>query len=101
MLREEPGAGVEVSGLIALGPNVSIETCFATRLYPRLDAGNPAGSLEILKSLAKDIDSLETWLVVRNYFSQVASRGYTWSRLMQNCPCSRSSSLNPGGGDLK
>ncbi len=71
MLGDESGAGVEIAGLLALGPNVSIETCFATRLYSRIDAGDPAGTLAILKTLAHDIDSLEAWLVVQNYFSQM------------------------------
>jgi pimeloyl-ACP methyl ester carboxylesterase len=70
MLHDEPGAGVDVAGLVALGPNVSLDTCFATRLYARIDAANPAGTLTILKTLAKDIDSLETWLVVQSYLSQ-------------------------------
>jgi pimeloyl-ACP methyl ester carboxylesterase len=70
MLHDEPGAGVDVSGLVALGANVSLETCFATRLYAKIDAGNPAGTLALLKSLAKDIDSLESWLIVQNYLSQ-------------------------------
>jgi len=71
MLNEEAGAGADVAGLIALGPNVSMETCFATRLYARIDASNPAGTLAVLKSLAADIDSLETWLVVQSYFAQM------------------------------
>ena len=71
MLHDEAGAGVEISGLLGLGPNVSIATCFATRLYAKLDASNAAGTLAILKNLAQDIDSLETWLVVQNYFSQM------------------------------
>jgi len=70
MIHEDAGAGIDVSGLIGLGPNVSLETCFATRLYAKLDTANPAGTLAILKTLAKDIDSLETWLVVQNYLSQ-------------------------------
>ncbi|MCC7033505.1 MAG: alpha/beta fold hydrolase [Acidobacteria bacterium] len=71
MLHDEPGAGVDVAGLVALGPNVSLDTCFASRLYARIDAGDPAGTLAILKSLAQGIESLETWLVVQNYFSQM------------------------------
>lgn len=70
MLRDDDGAGVEVAGLIALGPNVSIETCFATRLYAKLDVGDPAGTLATLKALGKDIDSLDVWLVIQNYLSQ-------------------------------
>jgi pimeloyl-ACP methyl ester carboxylesterase len=71
MMHEEDGAGVPVDGLIALGPNVSLDTCFATRLYARIDAANPNGTLAILKSLSEHIDSLETWLVVQSYFAQM------------------------------
>ena len=70
MLHDETGAGVEIAGVIALGPNVSLETCFATRLYTQLDSGNEAGTLAILKTLAQDIKSLENWLVIQNYLSQ-------------------------------
>jgi len=71
MMHDEDGAGVKVDGLIALGPNVSLDTCFATRLYARIDAANPDGTLAILKSLAEHIDTLETWLVVQSYFAQM------------------------------
>jgi pimeloyl-ACP methyl ester carboxylesterase len=70
MVHDEAGAGVDVAGLIALAPNVSLETCFATRVYARIDASNPAGTLATLKTLANDIDSLESWLVVQSYLSQ-------------------------------
>ena len=65
------GAGVDVAGIVALAPNVSLETCFATRLYARIDAANPDGTLQILKSLAEHIDTLETWLVVQSYFAEM------------------------------
>lgn len=71
MMHDEAAAGVPVDGLIALGPNVSIDTCFATRLYARIDPANPNGTLPILKSLADHIDTLETWLVVQSYFAQM------------------------------
>jgi pimeloyl-ACP methyl ester carboxylesterase len=71
MMHDEDGAGVHVDGLIALGPNVSLDTCFATRLYAKIDAANPDGTLEILKSLAEHIDTLETWLVVQSYFAEM------------------------------
>jgi pimeloyl-ACP methyl ester carboxylesterase len=70
MLQEEAGAGVPVDGLVALAPNVSIETCIVTRLFAKLDASNPAETLAILKSRGKNIDSLETWLIVQHYLSQ-------------------------------
>ena len=71
MMHDDAAAGVPVDGLIALGPNVSLDTCFATRLYARIDAANPDGTLAILKSLAEHIDTLETWLVVQSYFAQM------------------------------
>ena len=71
MTHDEDGPGVEVDGLIALGPNVSLDTCFATRLYAKIDAANSDGTLKILKSLAEHIDSLETWLVVQSYFAEM------------------------------
>jgi pimeloyl-ACP methyl ester carboxylesterase len=71
MMHDDEGAGVPVDGLIALGPNVSLDTCFATRLYSRIDAANPDGTLAILKSLAEHINTLETWLVVQSYFAQM------------------------------
>ena len=74
MIHDEAGAGIDVAALLALGPNVSLETCFATRLYSKIDPGDPAGTLAILKALAKDINTLETWLVVQNYFSQTFMR---------------------------
>jgi serine/threonine protein kinase len=74
MVHDEQGAGVDVAALLALGPNVSLETCFATRLYSKIDPGDPTSTLAILKALAKDIDTLETWLVVQNYFSQTFMR---------------------------
>jgi serine/threonine protein kinase len=70
MVTDEAGAGIDIAGLIALAPNVSLETCFATRVYARIDAANPAGTLATLKALANEIDSLETWLVVQSYLSQ-------------------------------
>ena len=71
MMHEDDGAGVPVDGLIALGPNVSLDTCFATRLYAKINAANPDSTLAILKSLADHIDTLETWLVVQSYFAQM------------------------------
>ena len=70
MFHSQP-PDVPIAGLIALGPNVSLDTCFATRLYAKIDSGNPEATLAVLKSLAADIDSLETWLVVQSYFAQM------------------------------
>ena len=71
MMHDDDAAGIKVDGLIALGPNVSLDTCFATRLYAKIDVANPDGTLAILKSLSEHISTLETWLVVQSYFAQM------------------------------
>jgi len=70
MVHDEGGAGVDIAGMVALAPNVSLETCFATRVYANMDASNPAGTLATLKALAADVQSLESWLVIQSYLSQ-------------------------------
>jgi alpha-beta hydrolase superfamily lysophospholipase len=70
MVHDEDGAGVDVAGIVAMAPNVSLETCFATRVYANMDASNPAGTLATLKALAADVQSLESWLVIQSYLSQ-------------------------------
>jgi pimeloyl-ACP methyl ester carboxylesterase len=70
MIHDPQGPGVEVAGLVALGANVSRDTCFASTLYAGIDIGNPGGTLEILKTLGRDIHSLSTWLVIQSYLSQ-------------------------------
>ena len=63
MLVAPEGGGVEVAGLIALGTNVSFETCFISKLYANMEAGNADGILEALKSLGAGSQSLTTWLL--------------------------------------
>ncbi len=67
MIDSEEGAGVDVDALIALGPNVSLDTCFVSRLYTALDAANPEAILDTLKSLGANTRPLSAWLVVQGY----------------------------------
>ncbi len=70
MLDSDQGAGVEIAGLVALGTNISLETCFVSRIYAEMDAGNPDGILDVLKSLGEGARSLSGWLLVQVYISQ-------------------------------
>jgi serine/threonine protein kinase len=70
MVQDERGVPVDITGLIAICPNVSIETCFVTGLFSRIDARDPAGTLEILKTIGHHIRSLETWLLVQHYLAR-------------------------------
>jgi pimeloyl-ACP methyl ester carboxylesterase len=70
MIVSAEGAGVDVAGLVALGTNVSLETCFVSRLYAKMDVGNPDGLLEGLKSIGDEPKSLAGWLVLQTYIAQ-------------------------------
>jgi predicted Ser/Thr protein kinase len=65
----DEGAGIDVAGLLALGPNVSIETCFVSKLYAELDVDNPDAMLDVLRSLAQHTRHSSIWPVVHGYVS--------------------------------
>ena len=71
MIHDDDGAGVDVDGLLAMGANVSIETCFASRVFAGIDIDDPAGTLASLKALSSGIDSLEGWVAVQSYLTQM------------------------------
>lgn len=70
MLEDTEGVGMDVQALIALAPNVSLETCVASRVYADIDPSDPTGMLESLRTLGSHIESLQTWLVLQHYLSQ-------------------------------
>jgi len=74
MLESKEGAGAEIAGLVALGTNVSLETCFVSRLYAAMDSVNPDGVLDTLKSLGAGIMSLSSWLLAQTYISQTFNK---------------------------
>jgi pimeloyl-ACP methyl ester carboxylesterase len=70
MLVAPEWIGVDVGGLVALGTNVSLETCFISKLYANMEAGNAEGILEALKWIGSGSQSLNTWLVLQAYITQ-------------------------------
>jgi pimeloyl-ACP methyl ester carboxylesterase len=70
ILASDEGAGVDVAGLVALGVNVTLETCFVSRLFAGMDTGNPGEILEVLKSLGREAHTLRGWLVLQSYIAQ-------------------------------
>jgi len=67
LAASDEGAGIEVSGLVALGPNVDLATCFATRRFAGVSADDPAQILAVLKDLGRDFASLPDWLTLQQY----------------------------------
>jgi serine/threonine protein kinase len=64
------GLGVDVAGLVALGTNADLDTCFVSRLYARMDAANPDGILNMLRDMGGDARTLGEWLLLQSYISQ-------------------------------
>ena len=61
---------MEVAGLVGLGTNASLETCFVSRQYAVMDTANSDGILDMLKSIGADMNTLSSWLRVQAYMSQ-------------------------------
>lgn len=74
MVQDHEGAGIDVDGLLVTGPNISMETCWASKRYAGLDPANPAGTLAVLKELTANIDTLSTWLLVHSYLLQTFTK---------------------------
>jgi serine/threonine protein kinase len=56
-----------VDGVLALGGNLSLETCFVTRIFMRLGAHDDAAIIESLRQFTGAAASLEDWLNIHEY----------------------------------
>ncbi len=74
MIESEQGAGIEIAGFVGLGTNISLETCYVSRLYAKMEAVDPDGVLRALKSLGDGITSLSGWLLAQTYISQTFTK---------------------------
>ena len=74
MLESKEGIGIDVAGLVALGTNVSLDTCFVSRLYATMKAVDPDGILRAIKSLGDGITSLSGWLQAQTYITQTFTK---------------------------
>jgi serine/threonine protein kinase len=58
---------VRVDGILSLGCNVSLATCFLTRVLSRFKGSDPAQMLAGLRTVAENAANLEEWLNVHTY----------------------------------
>ena len=56
-----------VDAALALGANVSLGTCFVTRLLGRIDADDPRLTLDVVRSLGAGAENLHDWLNIHEY----------------------------------
>lgn len=62
--RDRP---LPIAGLINLSPNLSIETCFVSRVFAKLHGGDEEALLGDLRQFATGANSLHEWLNVHEY----------------------------------
>ena len=62
-----PGGGARIDGVLSLGCNISIETCFVTSMLARMSSRHPERLLADLRSVGESATELDTWLTIHTY----------------------------------
>lgn len=65
---------VPVDGVLALGPNQALATCFGSRVLARLDGADPGALLQALRSLGDAATSVADWSLVHGYVGRIVAR---------------------------
>jgi pimeloyl-ACP methyl ester carboxylesterase len=58
-------------GVLVLGGNQAMETCFGSRVLARLDANHPAQLMQDLRSVLDVATNLDEWIIVNGYLSRI------------------------------
>ena len=61
-------------GVLALGPNQGIETCFVSRVLAKLESNDPAQLLSALRTISEAASSLDEWVILNGYLGRIISR---------------------------
>jgi serine/threonine protein kinase len=65
---------VRVDGVLALGCNLALETCFVTRILARLEKGKGTELVRDLQALGNTIDGLDEWISVHAYLVRLLQK---------------------------
>lgn len=63
-----------VDGVLALGPNQALETCFGSRVLATLDGSDEGALLAALRSIGSAATSVEDWALVHGYIGRILPR---------------------------
>ncbi len=63
-----------VDGILALGPNLSMDTCFFTSRLASIRTDSSEGMLETLQEMSAATDSVYAWVLLTPYLLNVAKR---------------------------
>jgi tRNA A-37 threonylcarbamoyl transferase component Bud32/pimeloyl-ACP methyl ester carboxylesterase len=67
MLTTAPPDAPRVDACLALGPNLSLATCFVSRVLARVQGGEAAAVLADLRQIGEDAHDLDEWMNVMAY----------------------------------
>jgi hypothetical protein len=70
----DPVSPIELHGCLSLGCNLSLETCFVTRVLAKLESGKDADTLAALRSVGASSASLDEWIDVHDYLVEIARK---------------------------
>jgi hypothetical protein len=62
-----PGGGAELDGILTLGCNISLATCFVSSMLARMSSRHPERLLADLRSVGESANELDSWLTVHTY----------------------------------
>lgn len=62
-----PGGGARLDGVLSLGCNISLETCFVTSMLARMSSRHPERLLADLRAVGETTTELDAWLTVHTY----------------------------------
>jgi serine/threonine protein kinase len=74
MAAGTPEGARAIDGVIALGPNQSLETCFISREMAKLEGGEPARVLTTLRTISETATNLDEWMLLNGYLGRMMAR---------------------------
>jgi len=61
-------------GILALGPNQGIETCFISRVIAKLESNDPVKLLAALRTISESASSVDEWMLLNGYLGRLMAR---------------------------
>jgi hypothetical protein len=69
-----PEGGRLPDGILALGPNQGMETCFLSRAMARLETSDPARLLPAFRRISETASTLDDWIIINSYLGRIMDR---------------------------
>jgi pimeloyl-ACP methyl ester carboxylesterase/predicted Ser/Thr protein kinase len=74
LIAEDGGDSVPVDGILALEPNLALETCQVTRHFCEFEPGDEAKLLRMLSEFSGVPESLDDWIILYDYVLGTVSK---------------------------